>query len=92
MKEEAKKAVKKYIRRELVRTRYELGVSRVEMGLRMGMTEWGYKDLERGISCCSLISMLLFVNHCCKDPDAFLQGLKEAARLEEWEDVFIGRA
>ena len=45
MKEEAKKAVKKYIRRELVRTRYELGVSRVEMGLRMGMTEWGYKDL-----------------------------------------------
>ena len=92
MKEEAKKAVKRYTRGELMRTRWELGVSREEMGFRMGMTAWGYKDLERGISCCSLISMLLFVNYCCKDPEAFLKGLKEAAHSDDWDEVFKGRA
>ena len=87
MKEEAKKAVKQYIRGELLRTRCMLGLSREEMSFRMGISEWGYKDLERGKFCCSLIPMLLFVNHCCLDPDAFFNGLKEAAKVDDWKRV-----
>ena len=83
MREAAKKAVQQYIRGELLNTRAKLGLSRVEMGYKMGMSEWGYKNLETGKHCSSLISMLLFVNHCCLDPDAFWEGMRRAVESAE---------
>ncbi|MCC8356512.1 MAG: hypothetical protein LJU34_01445 [Oscillospiraceae bacterium] len=75
MKIQIHEAVKDYIRGELLITRSLLNICQEEMAHRLLMSTRAYVSLEGGKSCCSLITMLLFLSRCCVDQQAFLEGL-----------------
>lgn len=75
MKSQIHAAVKDYIRGELLTTRSFLNICQEEMAHRLLMSTRAYVSLEGGKSCCSLITMLLFLSRCCIDQQAFLDGL-----------------
>lgn len=75
MKTQIYEAVKYYIRGELLITRNRLNICQEEMAHRLLMSTRAYVSLEGGKSCCSLITMLLFLSRCCADQQAFLEGL-----------------
>ena len=44
------------------------------------MSTRGYVALESDKSCCSLITVLLFLDRCCPDRSAFLAGLSNVLK------------
>ncbi|MGI6028070.1 MAG: hypothetical protein ACOX81_09510 [Candidatus Heteroscillospira sp.] len=55
------------------------------MAYRLLMSSRAYASLESGKSCCSLITVLLYLSRCCLDKQAFIEGL-----LDIFSDSEIG--
>lgn len=48
------------------------------------MDDRSYVELDHGKSCCSALTLALYLIYCCENPTAFLTGLREV--LEEVMD------
>lgn len=77
--------IKDYFRNELLKTRG--AKTQEEMAASLCMSVRAYSDLERGKSCCGLITLLLYLVRGCPDREAFLNGLFTI--LEDFEDKAV---
>lgn len=75
MKKSFRKQVKDYLRVSLLQTRDALHLTQEQMAARLLMSTRAYAKLEAGHSCCSLLTVLIFLSRCCTDRRAFLEGL-----------------
>lgn len=90
MKQQLLKNLKDYLRTALLQNRAALDISQEEMAHRLLMSSRAFANLESGHSCCSLITMLLFLTRCCTDRRAFIDGLMlilDAAELESSQNL-----
>lgn len=62
----------------LIQSRDALGLTQAEMAEILAMDERSYSDLDLGKSCCSNITLALFLARVCKDPEKFLEDLRHA--------------
>ena len=66
---------KNYFRCELLRARDQAGRTQEEMAALLEMSPRAYADLESGRSCCSTVTLLLFLYRGCPHPFACLAAL-----------------
>ena len=59
--------LKAHLRAELLHTRTDLRESQEKMAERLGISVRAYVDLERGKSCCSLVTYLFYLRYCSKN-------------------------
>lgn len=64
------------------KTRVTLNITQTEMSERLAMDSRSYIELEHGNSCCSALTLALFLIYCCTDPIDFLNGLRAAFEAE----------
>ena len=69
--------LKRYFCHQLVQTRTSLGLTQFAMAERLMMDERSYIDLDHGKSCCSALTLVLFLIYSCEDPLAFLHELRD---------------
>lgn len=62
----------------LVRTRTEMGITQAEMAERLAMDDRSYIDLDHGKTCCSAVTLALFLVYVCDDVNRFLEDLRDA--------------
>lgn len=82
MRKTYRKALAKYFNQVLVRTRMEQALTQSQMAEKLAMDERSYIDLDHGKSCCSAVTLALFLIYCCGDPLGFLGELKNAIETE----------
>ena len=70
--------LKTCFRQHLVCTRTEQGLTQSEMAERLAMDDRSYIDLDHGKSCCSAITLALFLVYVCNDVEAFVGELRHA--------------
>lgn len=61
--------LKNGFKNELIAKRTELDLSQEKMAERLDISLRSYSDLEHGISFCSALSLINFVNNCNVDKD-----------------------
>lgn len=70
--------LKHHFHSTLVRTRADLGLTQSEMAERLAMDDRSFIDLDHGKTCCSAITLVLFLIYVCEDVDGFLEELQHA--------------
>lgn len=60
----------------LLRIRTKQGVTQAEMAERLAMDERSYVDLDHGKTCCSAVTLALFLVYVCEDVYGFLEELR----------------
>lgn len=70
--------LKHHFHSTLVRTRMDLGLTQAEMAERLSMDDRSFIDLDHGKSCCSAITLALFLIYVCPDIEEFLEELRHA--------------
>lgn len=86
MKKHFYNKLKAYMRCELLKTRERLNINQEEMAHRLLISSRAYASLEGGKSCCSLLTVVLFISRCCIDRQYFLDGLISVLELSENEE------
>ena len=61
--------LKKSFRNELITKRAELNLSQEQMAEKLNISLRSYSNLEHGISFCSALSLINFVNNCDVDKE-----------------------
>lgn len=61
--------LKKNFRNELITKRAELNLSQEQMAEKLNISLRSYSNLEHGISFCSALSLINFVNNCDVDKE-----------------------
>lgn len=82
MRNQYRNILKKFFYEEVSRTRYDLGISQEKMAERLAMAERTYVDLDHGKTCCSEVTLALFLIYACPNPHKFLEGLRNAFETE----------
>ena len=59
-------------------TRVALKLTQAKMAAYLCMDTRSYVEIERRESCCSALTLALFLIYCCTDPEKFLRDLKDA--------------
>ncbi|MCM1363777.1 MAG: helix-turn-helix domain-containing protein [Faecalibacterium sp.] len=59
----------------------KLNISQAKMAELLEMSERSYADIESGKSCCSAVTLVLYLIYCCDDVPRFLDELK--AKFEQ---------
>ena len=67
----------------LVRIRAINGLTQSEMAEKLSMDDRSYVDLDHGKTCCSAVTLALFLVYVCDDVHEFLEELRHA-----FEDAF----
>lgn len=70
--------LKRHFHSTLVRTRTNLGLTQSEMAERLAMDDRSFIDLDHGKTCCSAVTLVLFLIYVCDDVDGFLEELQHA--------------
>lgn len=73
MRKRIRLIIKECFRNELLKVRETK--TQEEMAISLHMSVRAYCNLENGKSCCSLITLILFLIHCCPDRERFLKDL-----------------
>lgn len=68
--------LKHHFHRTLIQTRMNLGLTQSEMAERLAMDDRSFIDLDHGKSCCSAITLVLFLIYMCEDVEGFLEELQ----------------
>ena len=76
--------LKTFFHQYLLHTRAALGLTQSQMAERLAMDDRSYIELDHGKSCCSAITLALFLIYVCHDAADFLEGLRNA--LEDGTD------
>lgn len=74
--------LKHYFSTNLYRTRMSLGYTQAEMAVILAMDDRSYIDLDHGKTCCSAVTLALYLTYCCKEPAQFIEGLRRAFETE----------
>lgn len=69
-------------RRWLIAARTDMGITQEAMARLLVVSLRSYADLESGQSCCSAITLALFLLRVCPDPQAFLEDVRRALENE----------
>ncbi len=62
----------------LIRARVRLEMTQAQMAERLYMDERSYSDLDTGKSCCSAVTLALFLVYVCEDVNGFMEELRHA--------------
>lgn len=68
--------LKEFFHEKLFYRRVDLGITQEEMAHRLQMASRTYVDLDHGKTCCSALTLALFLIYICTDPLAFLKELQ----------------
>ena len=82
MRKHYTRALKSIFHQELFQSRVDLAITQEEMAHRLAMASRTYVDLDHGKSCCSAVTLALFLIYICSDPLAFLEKLRDAFENE----------
>lgn len=82
MRNQYRNVLKKFFYEEISRTRYDLGISQEKMAERLALASRTYVDLDHGKTCCSEVTLALFLIYVCPDPQKFLEELRYAFEAE----------
>lgn len=86
MRKQYTQILKTHFHQKLFRRRVELDITQEEMAARLSMANRTYVDLDHGKTCCSALTLALFLIYICSEPMEFLEELRYAFENE------IGRA
>ena len=75
--------LKGYFHSSLVQARMAQGLTQAEMAERLAMDDRSFVDLDHGKSCCSAVTLALFLIYVCDDVYAFLEELRHAFENEK---------
>lgn len=78
MRKHYTKVLKTFFHEKLFLRREMLGISQEEMADRLAMASRTYVDLDHGKTCCSGLTLALFLVYVCDDPLGFLEELRNA--------------
>lgn len=78
MRKHYRNILKSCFHRFLLHTREDLQLTQSQMARILSMDYRSYAELDHGKSCCSALTLALYLIYCCRDPQAFLRELKEA--------------
>lgn len=67
--------LKKCFYRNLVQARVRMELTQSKMADKLAMDDRSYINLEHGKSCCSAVTLVLFLLYCC-DSSAFLEEMR----------------
>ena len=70
--------LKERFHRRLWHERMRLEWTQLEMAEQLHMDERSYSDLDTGKSCCSAVTLALFLVYVCEDVSLFLEELRNA--------------
>lgn len=70
--------LKERFHRRLWYERIRLDWTQAEMAEQLHMDERSYSDLDTGKSCCSAVTLVLFLVYVCEDVALFLEELRNA--------------
>ena len=70
MRKNYTKVLKSYFHQKLFRSRVDLGITQEEMAHRLLMASRTYIDLDHGKTCCSALTLALFLIYIYDDPCA----------------------
>lgn len=62
----------------LIRVRTALGLTQAQMAEKLSMDDRSYIDLDHGKTCCSAVTLALFLIYVCDDVTEFLEELRHA--------------
>ncbi|MGN0166978.1 MAG: hypothetical protein ACI4AB_02950 [Acetatifactor sp.] len=62
----------------LIRTRSRLGLTQSQMAEKLAMDDRSYIDLDHGKTCCSAVTLALFLVYVCEDVYSFVEELRNA--------------
>lgn len=82
MRNQYRNVLKKFFYEEVSRTRYDLGISQEKMAEKLALAARTYIDLDHGKTCCSEVTLALFLIYVCPDPQKFLEKLRRAFETE----------
>ena len=68
MRKQYREILKKWFQDQLIRHRNACGMTQLAMADRLVMDERSYIDLEHGKTCCSAVTLVLFLTLCSDDP------------------------
>lgn len=77
--------LKAFFHEKLFHRRADLEISQEEMAHRLAMASRTYVDLEHGKTCCSALTLVLFLIYICADPLAFLEELQNVLENSDKE-------
>lgn len=83
MRKQYTQVLKTYFHQKLFRSRVDLGMTQEEMAHRLLMASRTYVDLDHGKTCCSALTLALFLIYICADPLGFLEELRDAFERED---------
>ena len=78
MRKQYAKIFKVFFHEKLFRRREDMGITQEEMAHRLAMASRTYVDLDHGKTCCSSLTLALFLVYVCDDPLGFLEELRNA--------------
>ena len=78
MRKHYTRILKTVFHQELFRRRVDLEITQEEMAHRLAMASRTYIDLDHGKTCCSALTLALFLIYICADPLEFLVKLRNA--------------
>ncbi|MBE6900784.1 MAG: hypothetical protein E7479_09050 [Ruminococcaceae bacterium] len=78
------RALKNFFYNDLIKTRAKMKYTQSQMAALLIMDDRSYAELDHGNSCCSALTLVLYLIYCCNDPMAFLESLRKV--LEATED------
>ena len=82
MRNHYKKALKNIFHENLFHRRVAMGITQEEMASRLAMANRTYVELDHGKTCCSAVTLVLFLIYICPDPIKFLEELRDAFENE----------
>lgn len=72
MRDRYELALKDHFRTAIIQYRRDERLTQEQMAQRLGMSLRCYCNLEAGRSCCSAVTLVMFL-HMCEDPGAFIR-------------------
>ena len=70
--------LKQHFHIHLVHIRTASGLTQSEMAEKLSMDDRSFIDLDHGKTCCSAVTLALFLVYVCEDVDEFLEELRRA--------------
>jgi len=75
--------LKSYFNQALIQRRMDLQLTQGEMAEQLLMDDRSYIDLDHGKSCCSALTLALYLVFICDDVLIFVEGLRYAFNTEK---------
>lgn len=74
---EMQNVLKSFLHEQLVKTRFQLGLTQEEMAEILAMDTRSYIELDHGNNACGTLTLILFLLYCCDDPNKLLDELRK---------------